>query len=315
MTDALRAQHRKLAETAGIPGAPEMTVIFYAGQNSATNFTRVTDTNLVFVGSVLPSQVPDLLKLPAKDRALVDEVRFGGLSATETRRIAYGTERRVILTHSPTLHQKQVAGFAQTLAKAKAKLAELTARIASITRDSWLRRVLGCEVTGTPGHRIAVAINETAKRELKDEVFGKQILVTTHEDWPIAEVVEAYRSQSDAEFGFRQLKGPHMVSFSPMNHWTEHAIRIHAFTCALALQIAHRIRHEAEQSGERHSVRDLLERRSSIKEIVMIYPSTGGRFKARRMLTEVIDSQARLPEIFRLAKLPRRRVGSYTSDH
>ncbi len=320
MIDALGARHRKLAKTAGLPGAPEVTVVFDAGQNSAYNFTRVTDTNLEFVGSVPPSQITDVLKLAAKDRAIVDKNRFGGLSAVETRREVYGTERRVILTHSPTLHKKQVAGFAQTLAKAQAKLAEvaetlargktrrtteeLTDHIASITRDPWLRRVLVCEVTGTTSatHRLTVSINEAAKNELEDEVFGKRVLVTTHEDWPIGEVVEAYRSQSDAEFGFRQLKDPHVVSFSPMNHWTEHSIRIHIFTCVLALQIAHLMRREAEQAGEHHSVRELLERLGSIGETVMIYPSTGGRPKARRMLTEEIDTHASLAEIFNLKR-------------
>ncbi|WP_345075396.1 IS1634 family transposase, partial [Paeniglutamicibacter cryotolerans] len=321
MIDALGARHRKLAETAGISGNPEVTVVFDAGQNSASNFTRVTDTDLAFVGSIPPSQVTDLLKIPAKDRVIMEEERFEGLSAVESRRDVYGTERRVILTHSPTLHQKQAAGFAQTLAKAQAKLAdlaetlargkarrttgELAEHIKSITRDSWLQRVLLCEVTGTTPatHRLSVSVNETARKELEDEVFGKRILVTTHENWPVAEVVDAYRSQSDAEFGFRQLKDPHVVSFSPMNHWTEHNIRIHTFTCVLALQIAHLMRRDVEQAGEHHSVRELLERLASIGETVMIYPSTGGRPKARRMLTEEIDTHANLAEIFNLAKL------------
>jgi len=33
----------------------------------------------------------------------------------------------------------------------------------------------------------------------------------------------------------RQLKDPRVVSFSPMRHWTEHNIRVHVFTCVLAL--------------------------------------------------------------------------------
>lgn len=320
MIDALGIRHRKLAETAGITVTPEVTVVFDAGQNSASNFTQVTDTDLAFVGSVPPSQVADLLKIPAKDRKVVDKTRFGGLSALETRRVVYGTERRVILTHSPTLHAKQVAGFSQTLAKAQVKLDELAdtlargkarrttdelaAHIKTITSDSWLRRVLVCELTGdTPAaHRLTVTVNETARAELEDEVFGKRVLVTTHEDWAVAEVVEAYRSQSDAEFGFRQLKDPHVVSFSPMNHWTEHNIRIHTFTCVLALQVAHLMRREADNSGEHHSVKELLERLGSIGETVMIYPSTGGRPKARRMLTEEIDTHAALAQIFNLKK-------------
>jgi len=52
-------------------------------------------------------------------------------------------------------------------------------------------------------------------------------------------VIAAYRSQSEAEFGFRQLKDPHVISFSPMDHWTDRKIRVHVFTCVLALAAAH----------------------------------------------------------------------------
>ena len=99
-------------------------------------------------------------------------------------------------------------------------------------------------------------------------------------------MVAGYRSQSEAEFGFRQLKDPHVVSFSPMHHWTEHNIRVHVFTCVLALQIAHLMRRQAHRHGLHLSVRELLDTLAGIQETVLIYPSTGGRPKARRMLTD-----------------------------
>ena len=138
------------------------------------------------------------------------------------------------------------------------------------------------------------------RRELEDELFGKRILITDRDDWPVAEVVAAYRSQSDAEFAFRQLKDPHVVSFSPMHHWTDHNIRVHVFTCVLALQIAHLMRRHADQAGLHLSVRELLDQLAGIQETVLIYPSTGGRPKARRMLTETTGTQDQLVEIFDL---------------
>ena len=45
------------------------------------------------------------------------------------------------------------------------------------------------------------------------------------------------------------MKDPRAVSFSPMFHWTEHNIRIHVFTCVLALQIAHLMRLQATAPG------------------------------------------------------------------
>jgi len=175
---------------------------------------------------------------------------------------------------------------------------------ASITHDPWLRRVLDCQLTGTTParHRLTVTVNTAARAALEAEVFGKRILITNRQDWPVADVVAAYRSQSDAEFSFRQLKDPHVVSFSPMHHWTEHNIRVHTFTCVLALQIAHLMRRQADHDGQHLSVRELLDQLADIEETVLIYPSTGGRPKARRMLTETTQTQDQLTEIFDLAK-------------
>ena len=334
MIDQLSARHRQIADKAakaagsstdsGTVGpdtvGPEVTVVFDAGQNSASNFEYVTDTGLAFVGSIPPSHVTDLLALPASRRRIVDKDRFGKLTATETRRIVYGAERRVILTHSPTLHDAQTAGFTQTLTKAQGKLAVLAdtlargktrrtttqvhAQINKITRDSWLRRVLVCELTGsTPTtHRLTVTVDEDARETLETEVFGKRVLVTTHDTWPVADIVAAYRSQSDAEFSFRQMKDPKVVSFSPMHHWTEHNIRVHTFTCVLALQIVHLMRREADHANLHLSVRELLDQLAGIQETVLIYPSTGGRPKARRMLTETTNMQDQLATIFNLAR-------------
>jgi len=58
------------------------------------------------------------------------------------------------------------------------------------------------------------------------------------------------------------------------------------------------MRREAEHAGQHHSVRELLDQLAGIEETVLIYPSTGGRPKARRMLTETTDTQDQLSEIW-----------------
>jgi hypothetical protein len=87
-----------------------------------------------------------------------------------------------------------------------------------------------------------------------------------------------------------------------MHHWTEHNIRVHVFTCVLALQIAHLMRRKAARTGLRLSVRDLLAQLAGIGETVLIYPSAGGRPKARRMTTELTGDQHELYGIFELGK-------------
>ena len=144
---------------------------------------------------------------------------------------------------------------------------------------------------------------------LEEEIFGKHVLITSHDDWAVPDVIAGYRSQSEAEFAFRQLKDPRAVSFSPMHHWTDHSIRVHMFTCVLALQIAHLMRRRARRAGLDLSVRALLGELAGIGETVLIYPSTGGRPKARRMTTELTPEQAKLHRVFALDRWAPRPLG------
>ena len=298
---------------------PSMTVVFDAGQNSTANFEHLRESGLHYVGSVPPSDCPDLLALPAADRTPVDNKRYPGLTAIDTHRDVYGQHRRVVLTHSQNLHNDQARSFTDTtLAKVGRKLDDLAATLArgrtrrtrdqlsteieTITHSPWVRAVIDWELTGeTPADRRLSWTPNAAKREaLENRVFGKRILITDHHDWPVADIVAGYRSQSEIEFGFRQLKDPHEVSFSPMHHWTENNIAVHTFTCVLALQLAHLLRLTAHRTGHDLSVKALLDTLSGIGETVLIYPSTGGRPKARRMTTEMSTDQQALYDLFDL---------------
>jgi len=302
--------------SAGTGLGPGLTVVFDAGQNSASNFADLADAGLHFVGSLPSGDHRYLLAVPARRRRPVDPQRYPGLSAYETRAVALGADRRVILTHSPTLHAAQTRGFDQTLAKATRALDELAATLArgrtrrpkpavqaaieAITKDRWVTRVLSTDLTGdTPDQlRLTFTTDPAARRALEAEVFGKRILVTNRHDWPITDVVAAYRSQSEAESGFRQLKDPHLLGFSPMFHWTDSKIRVHLFTCVLALTVAHLMRRQADHAGLHLSVRELLASLAGIQETVLLYPSTGGRPKARRVLTDHDATAAQLAGIF-----------------
>jgi len=299
-------------------GVEELTVVFDAGNDSAANQDHLAELGLHFVGSLVVSQHPDLLAIPARRYRLVDQARFGGLTAVETTAEALGATRRVIVTHSPTFHARQARSFAQTLAKAERQLPALAARlarghtrrpraqveaeIAAITSPRWVAPVLQVTLTGTrpAGLRLSWHLDRQARQALETEIFGKRILFTDRDDWPAADVIAAYRSQADAEAGFRQLKDPHVVSFSPMFHWTEQKIRVHVFYCVLALATAHLMRRQATQAGLALSVRELLHTPAGIGETVLIYPSTGGRPKARRMLTQMTATQQHLFDLFGL---------------
>ena len=322
MIDQLKTQYEAVCAAAGAGAqAADMTVVFDAGQNSEANLAHLAGAGLRYIGSVPASDCPDLTALPASRRTIVDKDRFGGLTACDTRREVYGAGRRAILTHSPELHASQARGFdGTTLAKAGKKLDELAATLArgktrrprdkveaeitAITSKPWVRRVIRWQLTGDQPKdlRLTWHADPGARAALEEEIFGKHVLITDHDDWPAAEVIAGYRSQSEAEFSFRQMKDPRVVSFSPMHHWTDHNIRVHMFTCVLALQLAHLMRYRPRHEGLDLSVRELLGQLGGIEETVLVYPSTGGRPKARRMTTELTGQQPRLYQIFGLAR-------------
>ena len=87
-----------------------------------------------------------------------------------------------------------------------------------------------------------------------------------------------------------------------MFHWTEHNIRVHVFTCVLALQIAHLMRLKARRAGLDMSVRVLLSELADIGETILLYHGDRGRPSAHRMLTDTTPIQDKLSDIFGLAR-------------
>jgi transposase len=316
LLDELTTRYRQLADRVA-----DLTLIYDAGQNSTGNHEQVETSGIGFVGSLPPSDHPDLLAIARTRYRKVDPDRFPGLTHVDTTVTALGVTRRTVLTHSTTLHAAQSRGFDQTLAKAQHRLGELAQRLArgntrrdraaveadihTICKPRWVAEVLTVALTGdTPTElRLSFAVDPTARTALERRLFGKRILFTNRDTWPVADVVAAYRSQAGVESGFRQLKDPHVVSFSPMHHWTDQKIRVHVFYSVLALTIAHLMRRTAEQAGLHMSVRELLSDLSGIQETVLLYHDGGkGRPRAQRLLTDMTPNQTQLAELFNIKR-------------
>ncbi len=103
LAEQLGARHHRLT------GADDVTLVFDTGQHSQLNLASGPH----FVGALPPGDHPELLSRPATARRTVDPHRFPGLTALDTRATVFGVGRRVILTHSATLHAAQARGLAQ----------------------------------------------------------------------------------------------------------------------------------------------------------------------------------------------------------
>jgi len=318
LVEELAARFGALSGDGHHTGTDRLTLVFDAGQNSGDNQELLDGLAMHFVGSLPPSDHPDLLAVAENHYRPVDPERFPGLTAFETTKVVFGQSRRIVVTHSTNLHDKQSRGFDQTLGKARRQLADLAARlargktrksrpkvdaeIASILAPRWLGRVISTTLVGdTPADlRLTWRTKPKARAVLETELFGKRVLFTGKHDVPVATIVADYRSQSDVEADFRQMKDPKVVSFSPMYHWTDQKIRVHVTCCVLALTVARLMVREADRHGLHLSVRELLDTLADIQETVLLYQGERGRPRARRMLTEIDPTARRLYDLFAL---------------
>ena len=309
---------RRLAEL-GLP-VEALTLVYDKGNNSQENQTLADELALGLVGSLVPSQHPQLLEI-ARER-FRPLARDPSTQVYRTQAEVYGRQRTVVVSHSQRFHARQRRGLAQTLLKARRQLWELggllergrhrmdeqklDARIAEIRRPRWLKEILHVEADLKAG-KLRFRIDAAALARLDRELLGKRLLFSDRDQWSEEQIVAAYRAQSRAERGFRQMKHPLFGAFSPAFHWTDQKLKVHAFYCTLALAIVHLIEREATRAGIEPGTQRILRQLSEIDEVTLIYPPAGGRQGRprvrRRIADNLDDEQTKLYQALGLTEL------------
>jgi len=273
-----------------------VTLIFDKGNNSGANLEQVDGSPLHFVGSLVPSQHQDLLKVPRSKYQPLNGEHLEQVQAYRTRKKVFGQERTIVVTINEDLFDAQVRGLGWQLHKKRKQLRQLKARLAKrasgkvkggrkptielVKRQvkkilSWQyhSELFDVEVHQQDGHvMLNFSTNTTAVARLHRRQFGKSILFTDNHHWTNEQIVTAYRGQYKIEDAFKQMKHPVFVSWKPRFHWTDQKMRVHAFYCILALTIASLLQRELAGKGLKISIPKMLENLCSIKEVAIFYP-------------------------------------------
>jgi transposase len=305
-----------------------ITLIFDKGNNSVANQEILDDSGFHFVGSLVPSHYPDLLAIPLEKFQKLKDPRLQPNRAYRLSRKVWGAERTLLVTFSPELQRKQMRGIQQHVAKKQRALHELQAKLRrsqkpdakgkGYTRQSlikharqicsgqYMSQLLKVSVSRN-GHplQLTYRTDAAALARIEQQQLGKRILFTDHHDWSNDQIVLGYRSQSQVEDAFGDMKDPHFLSWEPMFHWTDSKIRVHAFYCVLALTLASLLQRRAAQNGIPLSVQALMKALNSIQEVINLYPATGkagssGRPSTQTTLTEMDPTQQALYRLFNL---------------
>ena len=313
LTDALVARYREINR-----GAEHITLIFDKGNNS--NLEAVADSPYHFIGSLVPTQHPELLETPADRLRPLDGL--DGVSAWRTTRILFGVERTVLVTYNDKLFTAQSRTLLREIAKRRQRLRELqnrlrrwrTGRIRNgkpPTVEGTSKKVAGWlkarhmkelfKVTvetedGLPVLRYR--FDQRAWQRLQRTLLGKTLIFTDNADWSDVEIVRGYRAQHHVENAFRSMKNAHHISLRPQYHWTDQKIAVHVFCCVLALLLCSLL--ELHRCGLTKSAFELLDQLGRIREIGIVYP--GKKPFVRMTLSQMTDDQRTLYEALDLKR-------------
>ena len=307
-------------------GAQHVTLVFDKGNNSQENLELVERAPFHFIGSLVPTQHPDLLAVLAERLVSLADDGLAGVRTCRTRKTVFGVERTVLVSFNQALFDAQKRTLEREIGKRRQHLRDLQGRLRrwrtgriqggrkpglAGTRkqiDSWLRARHMRELfavtleqrDGLPAVRYR--FRQQAWQKLQHELLAKTLIFTDNDDWRDAELVRGYRAQHHVESAFRQLKDTDCIAIRPQYHWTDHSIRVHVLCCVLALALCGLLQRELGRLGVEGSIPALLRDLAGIREVDVVYPAQkdGGEPVVRTTLTEMTAQQKSLYELLEL---------------
>jgi transposase len=286
---------RKLSD-----GVCDITLVFDKGNNSKENLAAVSSGPFHFVGSLVPTQHPKLLRVRREKMHRLNRAQLPAVWAFRTQREVFGLRRTVLVTFNRELYQAQLKTLKREISKRQRRLRHVQDslqrhidqvaggkkptlqgtrnRIQTILAARHMKDLFRAKVVmgkdDVPS--LQWRFDDKAWEKLDCTLLGKTILFTDRNDWTNEQIVLAYRSQSHVEAAFRRMKDPRFLTFRPTYHWTDQKLQVHAFYCVLALMIMSLLRRKLALAGIPMSIKRIAERLQEIQEVVNIYPTPKG---------------------------------------
>ncbi len=314
ISQELRDRYAELAK-----GCQHITLVLDKGNNSKEALGELHDSDFHFVGSLTRSQRKDLLKIPLSKYAKLEGERFGECMAYRVRRKVFGHLRTLVVTFNENLLHGQLQGITYNLEKTRNTLRQIQLRLrrrksgliksgrapmvdsikkqveAALSKQ-FMKKLISYEVKSGSPPTLSYQTNTNELARLTRTELRKTILFTDNEDWSNEQIISAYRSQHHIESAFRQMKHPHFLRWTPMFHWTDSKIRVHAFYCVLALKLTSLLHRTVHQHSIDISIPRLLELLGGIRETLVIYPRKRGQrnHPTKTSLSTLSDEQQKL---------------------
>jgi transposase len=300
-------------------GVQDITLVFDKGNNSQDNLADLADSNLHFVGSLVPTQHAELLDIQRGQMRRLDKAQLPAVWSFRTKKTVFGVERTVLVTFNRPLFVAQTKTLRREIRKRHRRLERLAAMLDRHARGeiaggkkptvSGARKRVSDILTGRHMKDLFVTavdastnaspvlrwnFNEQAWQHLQDTLLGKTILFTSRADWTDEQIVTGYRSQSHVEAAFRAMKEPQCLAFRPVHHWTDQKLRVHALYCVIALMLLTLLRRKLAQAKIHVSLARMVERLAAIREVAIVFDDDKPSLRARTVLSDIDEEQQKM---------------------
>jgi transposase len=290
----------------------KITLIFDKGNNSNKNINKVNKKlHFFIVGSLKPSEYPELFDIP------LEEFNEEYITAKDKKVFCiskimnvYDDKKKVVITYSNELAYKNRVRVEKSLAKALNRLQNLKGRIKTnnLTRDEvvikvhdiigrhYIRGLIKYGLQDVNGLYLTFKRDEQAYQK-KSKQFGKNILFTDDLSLKTSDVVKIYNGKNIVEEQIKNLKDTHVISFTPMWCWTDKMIRVHAFTCVMALLFLRLLMKKVHDADVDLSQQRVIEQLKKIRLSLLNMPKST---KIHTKITRLNDQQRLLSNLFQL---------------
>jgi len=307
----------------GLNKTGSLTVVIDKGMNSKCNYFRIdeharvhfiTTYSTYFAQEIAATPIDrfEIVDTPRNKYLVREERSEECLLAYRTKGEYWGKERSVIVTYNPRMARKKRHTFESKLETLRQELLSMRLKVkkkASHWRNPetikkrYIRRCASLNISSTL-FDISLKQNENGLKmsfrknacnvKQKQDMFGKNVIVTDNMDWSISEIVKASLDRWQVEDRFRQSKDDDLVGVSPIRHWTDSKIRCHLFTCIAAMTYLRLIEIKVAAAGYRRSAEDIMNDMRHLHSVLSL-PKIG---KPTRRLETPSKTQSQLLSAF-----------------
>jgi transposase len=269
-----------------------VTLVLDKGSAALDSTVELQEAGVGWISALPWNQAPVALRERATEELPLCSAEQPGMRAWAEKTLVHGQEYLCVVKYSVPFAGEQLHSLTTSISRVLQSLRRLAKELnkprARWTEDGinrkiqkwlsgqFLAELIRYQVEFRDGQwRLQFDLDHAALTRLIHHRLGRTVLLTNRMDWTAEQVVAGYAGQQQVERVFRGLKDGDWLGWSPIYHWTDRKIRIHAFYCMLGISLLHHVHRQAKTAWADLSIEKLMEELQQIQQFVLLYPRQG----------------------------------------